>query len=149
MAQYSGSDLAEEQKSYLARSKEGHNFLIQGKAGTGKSFVVCKMADCLRKFGKNVQLVAKWLTCFPITVHSFLGVGTASAPLSTVIQNATKRDVVKAALSEVDTVIWDECSMGSSRLLEMFHRIACVCRKSSEPFGGCQVGIYAYFSFII
>ena len=121
MAQGGENSLTGEQKNCLTRSTEGHSFLIQGKAGTGKSFIV----HC--KSGKNVQLLCstgmacdvykKWerlKSKFAVTVHSFLGIGTASAPTSQVIQSEANKQSVKTALSNTNTIIWDECSMGSS-----------------------------------
>ena len=154
MAQGGENSLTGEQKNCLTKSTEGHNFLIQGKAGTGKSFIVCVIADTLRKSGKNVQLLCstgmacdvykKWARLksnFAVTVHSFLGIGTASAPTSQAIQSAANKQWVKTALSNTNRIIWDECSMGSSRLLEILHEIACMCRNNSKQFGGCQVRI--------
>lgn len=145
--------LTNEQEACICKSLEGHNFLITGKAGTGKSCVVCEMEASLRASGKMVKVICstgmacdvyrrKFLAQNPSTVHSFLGIGTASAPFQSVVERATKsKDVVKR-LKSTDCVIWDECSMGSARLLELLHEIVCFCRENRQPFGGCQVKIY-------
>ena len=41
---------------------------------------------------------------FAVTVHSRLGIGTASAPTSKVIQRAVKKESVKKALSKTNTI---------------------------------------------
>ena len=40
---------------------------------------------------------------------------------------------------DINTVIWDEISMSSSRILELFHAIASKTRGNYLPFGGIQV----------
>ena len=141
--------LTEEQNLCVEKSLEGHNMLIQGKAGTGKSHVVCKVDKSLARAGKQVRIICSTgMACDvfkgkvlnnPSTVHSFLGIGTANAPFDTVVRTATQCEAVSKKLQSLNCVIWDECSMGSARLLELFHEIASTCRKNQQPFGGCQV----------
>ncbi|MES9883832.1 MAG: AAA family ATPase [Sedimenticola sp.] len=44
------------QHSALKMAEEGHNFVLLGSAGTGKSFVIGKIVESLNKMGKNVAL---------------------------------------------------------------------------------------------
>ena len=48
--------LNEKQNYALAIAKEGHNSLLMGSAGTGKTHVLTETYNQLSKAGKNVQL---------------------------------------------------------------------------------------------
>jgi nucleoside-triphosphatase THEP1 len=43
-------------KEVTTACENDHNILILGSTGTGKSHLVKKIADALKKFGKNVKL---------------------------------------------------------------------------------------------
>jgi hypothetical protein len=60
----------------------------------------------------------------PMTIHSFLGIKTAEGYFQSVIDSEVDNDLVVQRIRETDCCIWDECSMGSARLLELFHSIA-------------------------
>ena len=87
--------LTEEHNLCVEKSSEGYNMLIQRKAGTGKSHVVCKVDESLAKAGKQVHIICSTgMACDlfkgkvlnnPSTVHSFLRIGTANAPFDTVV----------------------------------------------------------------
>lgn len=129
---------------------EGHNFLIFGEGGTGKSHVISSI--CKAKEACVVQVVCSTgiacevfqelsnseLSRTPTTVHSLIGVGNGNAPFDSLVAAALKNPLVKGRLSQIDCIIWDECSMGSARLFELFHIIAQGSRKSLNPFGGIQ-----------
>ena len=46
-------------------------------------------------------------------------------------------ELVCKRIRDADCVVFDECSMGSARLLELFHSITATAR-SNQPFGGLQ-----------
>ena len=56
-------------------------------------------------------------------MHSFLGVGTAQGSINSVFEKACSNQRIRKELLEAKCVVWDECSMGSARLLELFHAI--------------------------
>ena len=58
---------------------------------------------------------------FPaVTVHSFIGVGTAQGSFNSVVEKACSNQRIRKELLEAKCVVWDECSMGSARLLKLF-----------------------------
>ena len=145
-------NLTSAKQNTVEKSLEGHNFLITGKAGTGKSCVVSKIESSLRQSGKKVNVVCstgkacdvyktKPLAQYPRTVHSFLGIGTASAPFANLVERAVNNKDVSRNVKTADCIIYDECWMGSARLLELLHGILSECRENNRPFGGCQVRI--------
>ena len=144
-------NLTREQQNTVEKSLEGHNFLIAGKATTGKSCVVSKIESSPRQSGNKVNVCSTGKACdvyknkppaqYPRTAHSFLGIGTASALFANLVERAVKNKVVSRNVKTADCIIYDECSMGSARLLELLHGILSECRENNRPFGGCQVRI--------
>ena len=136
-----------EEEECVKKALEGHNFSIFGEAGTGKSRVVSKIC---RLKGKGVRVVCfKGIACevfkddgnlaFPaVTVHSFIGVGTAQGSFNSIVEKACSNQRIRKELLEAKYVVWDECSMGSSRLLKLFHAITLHVRDKKLPFGGIQ-----------
>jgi hypothetical protein len=88
---------------------------------------------------ENQELSRNMYGPLPMTTHSFLGIKTAEGSFQSVIENAVDNDLVVQRIRETDCCIWDECSMGSARLLELFHSIASKIRGNDFPFGGMQV----------
>ena len=136
-----------EQEECVKKALEGHNFSIFGEAGTGKSRVV---SEICRLKGKGVRVVCSTgIACevfkddgnlsFPaVTVHSFIGVGTAQGSFNSVVEKACSNQRIRKELLEAKYVVWDECSMASSRLLKLFHAITLHVRDKKLPFGGIQ-----------
>lgn len=140
-------ELTCEQLDCVKAALEGHNFSIFGEAGTGKSKVVSEI--CRRK-GSDIQVICSTgIACevfkgdsnlaYPAsTVHSFLGVGTAKGSFNHVVRKACANPVVRKRIADAKCLVWDECSMGSARLLELFHKITSQIRGNLRPFGGIQ-----------
>ena len=134
----------------MLRAVEGHNLLVYGEAGTGKSRTIAEICSRLQK-EKNVQVVCstgiacevfsecKELAQKPITIHSWLGVGKCQSPVDALVHNSSKNPQVRDRVRQTDCIIWDECSMGSARLREIFHAITSFIRENQHPFGGIQV----------
>ena len=59
----------------------------------------------------------------PITGNSFLGIHTAEASFERLVSKATSNTFVKERIKALDTVMWDEISMTSTRVLDLFHAI--------------------------
>lgn len=143
--------LSAEQKLCVEAADKGHNFLIYGEAGTGKSTVIVELCRKFRRNGTPFQVVCSTgIACEvfkddlpghhkPVTIHSFLGIGTAQGPFGDVVKKACKNERVSRRIREVGAIVFDECSMGSARLLELFHSITAAVRGNNIPFGGVQV----------
>ena len=129
--------LTTEQVSCVSLAKEGHNFMIYGEAGTGKSLTVNQICQSLQSLGRNVQVVCSTgVACDVyktndslrnppiITGHSFLDIHTVEASFGRLVSKATSNTFVKKRIKALDTVMWDEISMTSTRVLDLFHAIA-------------------------
>lgn len=118
--------------------------IIQGKAGTGKSYLVKSMTPHLGR----VQILcptnlAKQVYPAASTMHSFF-YGQFDA-LEEGYMNPKNYNHVKAPewflpkINSVDTFVFDEISMVRADTFEMMNKICQVARNSSRPFGGIRV----------
>lgn len=141
--------LNEKQNYALAIAKEGHNFLLMGSAGTGKTHVLTEIYDQLSKAGKNVQLTCSTgiaCTVYPTrynaaTVHQFSGIDDGRHDpnqIISVIQNTPKYDHVIQNIMSTDVLIVDECSMISKRTFDSLNNV-CRMKDSTKVFGGIQI----------
>ncbi|KAK3082922.1 hypothetical protein FSP39_009090 [Pinctada imbricata] len=98
--------------------REGHNLLILGQSGTGKSFLTQKIASALRKAGKHVNLTATTgIAALGIngkTIHSWCGVGDGSISQDKLLQKLeNNKNYLKQRNNILQThcLIIDEISM--------------------------------------
>ena len=134
----------------------GHNLLLSGQAGTGKSFVVDGMVSELRRCGRKVVVVcSSGISCSvygdgvkSLTVHSFYGLQTADMPSNMVIARAASVPRIVARIKDADTIIWDEAGMSSKRIFQLInalhHEIAEE-ESFSRPFGSKQIIVVGEF----
>lgn len=118
--------------------------IIQGKAGTGKSFLVKEMIHLLGR----VQILCPTnlaLKVYPTasTMHSFF-YGEFD-DLDEGYQNPQDYCYVRSPqwflpkIESIDTFVFDEISMVRSDTFEMMNKICQVARQSNAPFGGIRV----------
>ena len=110
-------------------ASRGHNLLITGQAGTGKSTVAEEIISNLNAVGLKVAVVCSGgiacTVCEPgkaSTVHSHYGLGVAGLPWQR-LERSTNNIVVVKRVSESDVLIWDEVSTSSQRMLEIVNAI--------------------------
>lgn len=136
-----------EQKQAIDIALEGHNLLLLGSAGTGKSFVVNNIAKCLEKVGKHVQITCSTgIACSvysgkACTSHQFTGISDGRHgrdDIVDVIKNNPKHGYVIDNITKVDTLIVDECSMISKQVFDTIHQV-CKIKDPNAIFGGIQI----------
>ena len=88
-----------DQEEIVKFAAEGHNLLITGQSGAGKSEV----------YDRGVAS----------TVHSFYGLLTAKLPWRQVIDRSMGNSVVCDHVKAIDLILWDEASMSSQRMFEL------------------------------
>ena len=143
-------NLSVEQQSALDAFNVGfprNNILLTGPGGSGKTALIKRMVEDGETAGKNVQVCA--LTgCAAVllgckgskTVHSWAGVGLASAPHGQVVDKVIKNKHKSSGWKKVDVLIIDEISMMSKKLFNILDSIGRKVRKCpGVPFGGIQV----------
>lgn len=148
--------MTDEQKAILDTAIAGHNVLISGQAGTGKSFLVKEIIKNLSLLGKNVVILCSSGIATTVyddlagtsasTVHTFYGLRTAELPWRLVVERSLQNNQCSQRIKSVDCVIWDEASMSSRRILEIVNRLhlsgvldSDVTPPRTKPLNGIQL----------
>ena len=120
-----GENLTPEQAEIFQFARNGHNILVTGQAGTGKSRVVNTIRDDSRQHGLKVAVIcSSGIACqvydrgVASTVHLYYGLGATDMPSSQLVDRGTSNVGVSEKIKTVDVVIWDEASMSSARMLD-------------------------------
>jgi ATP-dependent DNA helicase PIF1 len=124
----------------------GHNLLILGQSGTGKSYLINEIKDQLKKRGKSVAITGTTgvasLNIGGITIHSWSGIADGHFSDEYLLQKLLTDEhfhKYKINIQNTDVLILDEISMLSAKL---FNQVEYICRKircSDLYFGGIQV----------
>ena len=134
--------LTSEQSNIVKIAEGGHNLLVTGQAGTGKSHLVRALRRNLQRKGKNVAIVCASDISVAVylevginasTTHAFFGLRTADLPANLVVDRAIANNLVAERVSKADTII---------RVFELANKIHEVLSppcEASHLFGGKQV----------
>ena len=126
----------------------GHNLLLVGQAGTGKTLTI---KECVRQLRYKGKIVA--LTCYtgiaglqyqgldPMTLHQFAGLEDgrySDEHLLHLILTDERYIDTKSRIMTTDVLVIDELSMVSKKI---FERVEFLCRKvkANLLFGGIQL----------
>ena len=146
--------LTDEQAEVCQFARNGHNILITGQAGTGKSTVVNAIRNECKQRGLQVDLIcSSGIACqvyergAASTVHSYYGLGAADMTSQQLVLRSLSDSRVKNRLGDVDVIIWDEASMSSARMLEIANALHHTMSEEENlfPFAGTQVIIVGEF----
>ncbi|MEI7620591.1 MAG: PIF1 family DEAD/DEAH box helicase [Candidatus Falkowbacteria bacterium] len=131
------------QKEALAILEAGHNVLLTGPAGSGKTFLLNQYIAHLRK--KNIGVAVTASTGIAAThiggrtIHSWAGIGIKDQLSARDIQTLTKRSYLKKQFEKTEVLVIDEISMLHAHRLDMIDRVCQAFKKNFLPFGGIQV----------
>jgi len=101
--------LTAEQEIVLTTVVDGHNALISGQAGTGKSFLVKEIYKRLLRSGKKVVILCSSGIAGTVyqdlhtsiqTVHSFYGLRTAELPWNLVVNRALEDNLCRQRIKD-------------------------------------------------
>lgn len=120
---------------------EGHNIMLTGPAGSGKTWLLNKFVEKARRNKKKVVITATTgLAATHLggqTLHSWSGIGLGDKLADDYIY--TISDVRKKAIRKTDVLIIDEVSMMHDYNLDMLNEAMQIIRENDLPMGGIQV----------
>jgi ATP-dependent DNA helicase PIF1 len=137
--------LSEEQKKVLSLAYEGHNLLMTGQGGVGKSYLIKLLIKVFEQKGLRVQVCAltgaasELLDCPSKTIHAWSGTRIIKGHPEEIIQRTVKNKTAVKAWRNLDVLIVDEVSMLSMKHFDILNTIGQRIRKNKKPFGGIQV----------
>lgn len=133
----------EEQEAILAKVKKGHNVLITGGAGTGKSYLLGHIAGALTH--KVTSLAAMTGAAAVLvngsTLHSALSLGLAKGSPQEIANKISKNRRWSAYyhILELEVLMVDEVSMLNDVLFDKVSKVLQILRRNSNEFGGIQL----------
>lgn len=131
------------QKEALEILKEGHNVLLTGPAGSGKTFLLNKYIDYLKNKEIGVAVTASTgIAATHLggrTIHSWAGIGIKDHLSPGEIRALTKRAYLRKQFEKTSVLIIDEVSMLDANRLDMINSVCQAFKRNSLPFGGIQI----------
>ncbi len=119
----------------------GHNVLLTGPAGAGKTYVLNQFVRAAKKDGKHVSMTATTgLAATHVggnTIHAWSGIGVHDV-LPEDFEDyllKSRRDIIETT----DVLVIDEISMLHDYRLDMVDTVARTVRDDERPFGGIHV----------
>ena len=119
----------------------GHNVLLTGSAGAGKTYVLNQFVRAAKHDGKHVSMTATTgLAATHVggnTIHAWSGIGVHDV-LPEDFEDyllKSRRDIIETT----DVLVIDEISMLHDYRLDMVDTVARTVRDDPRPFGGIQV----------
>lgn len=142
-------DLSPEQQRAYDLFCHGKNLFITGAAGTGKSYLIKKIANyCIANSmsykvcaltGCAALLIRESCDVDATTVHSYFGIGLARGSVKQVVDGCATNYRARSNYNKHRIVIIDEVSMMSSKLFDICNQVGQLYKRNSRPFGGVQV----------
>jgi ATP-dependent exoDNAse (exonuclease V) alpha subunit len=131
------------QKEALIILKSGHNVLLTGPAGSGKTFLLNQYITYLRKRKIGVAVTASTgIAATHIggrTIHSWAGIGIKDRLSPGDIHSLTKKSYLKKQFEKTEVLVIDEISMLHAHRLDIIDKVCRAFKKNVLPFGGIQI----------
>lgn len=130
------------QSTALEILKSGENVFLTGPAGSGKTFVLNKFAEYLKKNKIRAAITASTGIAAThlggLTIHSWAGIGIKESLSRYEIEDLLSNEKVAGRILAARVLIIDEISMLPPHVLEMVNHVCQAVRQSIAPFGGLQ-----------
>lgn len=131
------------QKEALEIMKMGYNVFLTGEPGTGKTYVLNKYIEFLRK--KNIAIGITASTGIAathldgVTIDSWSGLGIRDELTEKDLELLKNKFHLRNRLMKIKVLIIDEVSMVSGKKLDLYDKILRNIRGKNLPFGGLQL----------
>ena len=129
--------------------EKGHNIVLHGPGGVGKSYTICHLVQHYREKGiYSIQVTALTGVAAVVlsqsgvkarTLHSWAGVGLADKSAETLAGTILNYQTARARWQNTSVLIIDEMSMMGHDFFEKLDTIGRIVRKCDKPFGGIQL----------
>jgi len=131
------------QETVLEMLKLGYNIFLTGPAGSGKTFLLNKYINYLKKGDIEVSITASTgIAATHLngrTIHSWSGIGISEEMTEKQIKNLKEKDILVSRIISAKVLIIDEVSMLNAKRLDLIDRVCQAFRQDFRPFGGMQV----------
>lgn len=124
--------------------KMGYNVCLTGQPGSGKTFLLNKYIDFLKKQGVRIGVTASTGIAAThingITIHSWSGIGIKDKLSQKDIRHLLKKQRLKKRFRNAKVLIIDEMSMLHAHRLDLVNQVVQTFRGNHfQPFGNIQV----------
>jgi len=127
----------------------GHNVFLTGQAGSGKTYLLNRYIDFLKKHKVNVAVTASTGIAAThlngMTIHSWSGIGIKDTLSEKDIHKLLASQKLRERVQAAKVLVIDEISMLHSYRLDMINQVCKLLCQTSSPFGGLQVIICGDF----
>jgi len=131
------------QQEALDILKLGHNVYLTGSAGSGKTFLLNRYIEYLKKKKIEIGITASTGIAAThingITIHSWAGIGIKDKLTDGDIFKLLKKRYLMQRFKKTKVLIIDEVSMLHSFRLDIVNRVCSLFKQNGLPFGGLQV----------
>lgn len=131
------------QEEALDILKLGHNVFLTGPPGSGKTFLLNKYINYLKKHQKGVGVTASTGIAAThmdgVTVHSWSGLGIKEKLTDEDIHKLLKKSYLKKRFRRTNVLVIDEISMLHSFQFDLLNRICQAFKGEFASFGGMQI----------
>ena len=129
--------------------KLGYNLFLTGPPGSGKTFLLKKYINYLKKNHKQVAITAPTGIAAThiggVTIHSWTGMGIKEAISEREMKKLLKKTHLRKRFENIGVLIIDEISMLHSYQFDLIDQICKAFKNPSKPFGGMQVVCFGDF----
>lgn len=123
--------------------KLGYNVFLTGPPGSGKTFLLNRYIDYLKRHHKRVAVTASTGIAAThmqgTTIHSWTGLGVKEKLSDGDIRKLLKKSYLRKRFRDTNVLIIDEISMLHAFQFDLINQICQAFKDNPEPFGGMQI----------